>query len=130
MSETKRSYSGIIFIIIAIIAFFVIFKPFGGDKIEGEWNEYSKEYNGQISYLSDNYGGGDMPVYTFRNDGTLSIVIPDPNFGLRAGRSYTHTYSYSDGRLAIDGEECDCKISGKTMTWTYDNGIVVTFKRS
>lgn len=130
MSETKRSYSGIIFIIIAIIAVFVIFKPFGGDKIEGEWIFYSTEMDGEIRYFRDEFDGKDVTI-TFYDDGTAQVYRPAVRLGYSS--SETCQYSYSNGRLVLDGDEVDCKISGKTMTWIYDYGgkeMVMTLKRS
>ena len=126
MSETKRSYSGIIFIIIAIIAVFVIFKPFGGDKIEGEWIFYSVEIDGKITYCSDEYDGKDVTI-TFYDDGTAQVYRPAVRLGYSSSKTYT--YSYSNGHLVLDGQEIDCEISGKTMTWVED-GAVTILKRS
>lgn len=128
MSETKRSYSGIVFIVVAIIAVFVIFKPFGGNSIEGEWIFFSYEQDGQITYCSDEYDGKNVTI-TFYDDATAQVYVPP--YRLNDSYSKTFTYSYSNGRLVLDGNVLDCKISGKNMTLSENNGgNTLTLKRS
>lgn len=103
IEKIKDKYVGVIVLIIAIIAFIVIFEPFGS-KIEGEWAYVSEAIDGHFEdFTFDPYS------IIFYDDGTADKIK-------YAGSSRTTLhYSYSKGRLAIDGEIYDCKIDGDIM---------------
>lgn len=102
IEKIKDKYMGVIILIIAAVAFIVIFDPFGSN-IEGEW-----------AYVSVNIDG-DYEDFTFK---PTSIIFYDDGTAERVsynGRTRTFVYSYSKGRLAIEGETFDCKIDGDIM---------------
>lgn len=102
IEKIKDKYMGVIILIIAAVAFIVIFEPFGSN-IEGEW-----------AYVSVNIDG-DYQDFTFK---PTSIIFYDDGTAERVnynGRTRTFVYSYSKGRLAIEGETFDCKIDGDIM---------------
>lgn len=97
----------IILAIVVVVALILIFDPFGGSDIEGEWEVVSIEMDGKKEYLSD-YDDVDMEEYTlvFRDDGTATA------FG------ETVDYTYEEGELVLNGNVVECEIKGDTMTWT------------
>ena len=102
IEKIKDKYMVVIILIIAAVAFIVIFDPFGSN-IEGEW-----------AYVSVNIDG-DYQDFTFK---PTSIIFYDDGTAERVnynGRTRTFVYSYSKGRLAIEGETFDCKIDGDIM---------------
>lgn len=102
IEKIKDKYMGVIILIIAAVAFIVIFDPFGSN-IEGEW-----------AYVSVNIDG-DYQDFTFK---PTSIIFYDDGTAERVnynGRTRTFVYSYSKGRLAIEGVTFDCKIDGDIM---------------
>lgn len=103
IEKIKDKYMVVIILIIAAVAFIVIFDPFGSN-IEGEW-----------SFVSVNIDG-DYEDFTFKptsiifyEDGTAQKIY------YNGSSSTTMYYSYSKGRLAIDGGIFDCKIDGDIM---------------
>lgn len=102
IEKIKDKYMVVIILIIAAVAFIVIFDPFGS-KIEGEW-----------TYVSVNLDG-DYEDFTFK---PTSIIFYDDGTAERVsydGRTRTFVYSYSKGRLAIEGVTFDCKMDGDIM---------------
>lgn len=102
IEKIKDKYMVVIILILAAVAFIVIFEPFGS-KIEGEW-----------SYVSVNIDG-DYEDFTFK---PTSIIFYDDGTAERVsynGRTRTFVYSYSKGRLAIEGVTFDCKMDGDIM---------------
>lgn len=102
IEKIKDKYMGVIILIIAAVAFIVIFDPFGSN-IEGEW-----------AYVSVNIDG-DYEDFTFK---PTSIIFYDDGTAERVsynGRTSTFVYSYSKGRLAIEGVTFDCKMDGDIL---------------
>ena len=103
IEKIKDKYMVVIILIIAAVAFIVIFEPFGS-KIEGEWAYVSEAIDGDFTDFTF------APTsIIFYEDGTAQKV----NYS--GSLSTTMHYSYSKGRLAIDGEIFDCKIDGDIM---------------
>lgn len=120
---SKNKWIGIIALVVALIivavVVIVVLDPFGG-KIEGEWYLYSVEVDGEVQD-NDRDSAGNIAIYTFSEDGTVTIASPAPSYYDEEYLYNTLPYSYSDGKLSSDGDAFDCKISGNKMTWT---GIV------
>lgn len=126
----KSKYSGLILVIIAVIAAIIIFDPFGG-KIEGEWYMYYAEMGGEVQSMrqdSTKY----LQSYNFSDDGTVTVATPiDGYYGTKCSYK-TYTYSYSKGEITMDGTILDCKISGEKMTWSGEvdgTSVKIEFKR-
>lgn len=103
IEKIKDKYVGVIVLIIAAVAFIVIFDPFGS-KIEGEWTYVSATIDGNYEDFTF------MPTsIIFYEDGTAQ------NIYYNGRSSTTNHYSYSKGRLAMDGTIFDCKIDGDIM---------------
>lgn len=121
---SKNKWIGIIALVVALIivavVVIVVLDPFGG-KIEGEWYLYSVEVDGEVQD-NDRDSAGNIAIFTFSEDGTVTIARPAPSYYDEEYLYGTATYSYSDGKITIDGEtldwELDCNISGNKMTWT------------
>lgn len=103
IEKSKDKYMGVIILIIAAVAFIVIFEPFGS-KIEGEWAYVSAAIDGHFKDFTFN-----PTSIIFYEDGTAQKIY------YNGSSSTTMHYSYSKGRLAIDGEIYDCKIDGDIM---------------
>ncbi len=102
IEKIKDKYMGIIVLIAAVVVFIVVFDPFGG-KIEGEW-----------SYVSASVDGN-YEDFTFK---PTSIIFYDDGTAQKIkynGSAASLYYSYSKGRLVIDGDTFDCKIDGDIM---------------
>lgn len=116
MDERKKKIIGIAAVVVVIIVIIVIVAS-SGSEIEGEWVAIRAEYGG---VGEDLYAS---PVtFIFYDDGTVDRIS-------YSGSVSTYTYSYSKGRLAIDGEVVDCTIHGETMRWDYDDGTGIELRR-
>ncbi len=102
IEKIKDKYIGIIILIIVAAAVIVIFDPFGSN-IEGEWAVVSVNIDGDYEAITFN-----PTSIIFYDDGTAERVSYN-------GRTSTAVYSYSKGRLAIEGETFDCKLDGDIM---------------
>ncbi len=102
IEKIKDKYIGIIILIIVAAAVIVIFDPFGSN-IEGEWAVVSVNIDGDYEDITFN-----PTSIIFYDDGTAERVSYN-------GRTSTAVYSYSKGRLAIEGETFDCKLDGDIM---------------
>lgn len=128
MNKNKRI--GIIVLIIAVIAAIVIFDPFGGN-IEGEWYLYHVEADGKVESIRQD-STKSMPSYNFSDDGTVTIARPVAGYYNTKYSYDKYTYSYSKGKITIDGIVLDCKISGDKMTWSGEvdgKSVKIEFKR-
>lgn len=103
IEKIKDKYMVVIILIIAAVAFIVIFEPFGS-KIEGEWAYVSEAIDGH--YKDFTFAPTSIIFY---EDGTAQKIY------YNGSSSTTMYYSYSKGRLAIDGGIFDCKIDGDIM---------------
>lgn len=103
IEKIKDRYMGVIVLIIAAVAFIVIFDPFGSN-IEGEWSYLSSAVDGHFEDFTFN-----PTSIIFYDDGTAQKIY------YSGSTTETKYYSYSKGRLAIDGETYDCKIDGDIM---------------
>ncbi len=103
IEKIKDKYMGVIVLIIAVIAFIVIFEPFGS-KIEGEWSYVSSAVDGHF----EDFTFAPTSII-FYDDGTAQKIY------YSGSSSTTKHYSYSKGRLAIDGDIYDCKMDGDIM---------------
>lgn len=112
----KSKHSGLILIIIAIIAAIIIFDPFGG-KIEGEWLLTRTIRNGDIR----TYNSMQTETWVFYDDGTMANLGSFDDY-LFTGKNESHNYSYSKGRLALDGVIYECDLSKNEMTLTLNDG--------
>lgn len=108
IEKIKDKYIGIIILIIAAVAFIVIFDPFGS-KIEGEWSYVSSSVDGHF----EDFTFAPTSII-FYDDGTAQKIY------YSGSTSETKHYSYSKGRLAIDGDIYDCKIDGDIMKLSMD----------
>lgn len=100
---SKSKYISIVALIVAVIAFIIIFDPFGST-IEGEWSVVSVCEDGNYENLTFN-----PTSIIFYDDGTLQKIY------YNGSASDTMYYSYSKGHLAIEGTIFDCKIDGNVM---------------
>lgn len=127
---TKNKYTGVIVLIIAVIAAIIIFDPFGS-KIEGEWYVYYVEVDGESGSLRQD-STESMPSFNFSDDGTVTMAYQVADYSSYNGTKYSYdtaTYSYSKGKLALDGDVFDCKISGDKMTLSGEvNGKSLKFE--
>lgn len=126
----KSKHSGLILVIIAVIATIVIFDPFGGN-IEGEWYLYHVEADGKVESIRQD-STKSMPSYNFSDDGTVTIARPVAGYYNTKYSYDTYTYSYSKGKITMDGIVLDCKISGEKMTWSGEvdgTSVKIEFKR-
>lgn len=120
----------IILAIVVVVALILIFDPFGGSDIEGEWELTGAKNHttGESKVTSEE----DEYVMVFNDDGTGEISARG------AGLPKEFEYSYEDGELIIDGNACECEIDGDIMTITVEindrllrrtNEVTMTFER-
>lgn len=120
----------IILAIVVVVALILIFDPFGGSDIEGEWEMTGGKNHttGESVVTSEE----DEYVMVFNDDGTGEISARG------AGLPKEFEYSYEDGELIIDGDACECEIDGDIMTITVEindrllrrtNEVTMTFER-
>lgn len=122
----KSKYSGLILVIIAVIAAIIIFDPFGG-KIEGEWLHTRTIRNGDIR----TYNSMQTETWVFYDDGTMANLGSMDDYFF-TGKHESHNYSYSKGKLAMDGVIYECDLSKDEMTLTLNDGndkVVYEFQR-
>ena len=111
---SKNKWIGIIALIIAVVVVIVVLDPFG-DKIEGAWYLYHVEADGEVEDISEK---SDMSIYTFSEDGTVTVANPAPSYYDEDYIYKTYSYSYSDGKMTADGDTFDCEINGDKMSWS------------
>lgn len=110
----------VILAIVVVVALILIFDPFGGSDIEGEWELVSGEIDGETADASS----ANVRLI-FGDDGTVTLM----GMGSASG---SYDYSYDGNTLVIDGDECDCTIKGDTMTVeasTRSGDLTLTFHR-
>lgn len=127
IEKIKDKYMGIIVLIAAVVVFIVVFDPFGG-KIEGEWYVYYGEFDGEIGSMRQDSTRSTIAL-TFYDNGTMTMSSPKAGYYNTKYDYDTYNYSYSNGKLAIDGDIVDCKIQGDEMTISgYVDGTDMTIK--
>lgn len=115
MDTRKKKLIGIAAVVVVIIAIIVIATS-SGSEIEGEWVAIRVDYGGAGEDLYD------QVTFIFYDDDTVDRIS-------YSGSVSTYPYSYSKGRLAIDGEVVDCTIHGETMRWDYEDGTGIELRR-
>ena len=126
MSKSTKIILGIV----VVVALILIFDPFGGSGIEGEWEMTGAKNHttGESMVTSEE----DEYIMVFNDDGTGEVSARG------AGFPEEFEYSYEDGELIIDGEACKCEIDGDIMTITVEindrllrrtNEVTMTFER-
>ena len=108
----------IILAIVVVVALILIFDPFGGSDIEGEWEAtVLKTANGSTKA----YNALDPLSLVFYDDGTGDKIV-------YAG---IHSFSYKchGDTLVIDGEELQYEIKGDILKITDDEGTTLTLRR-
>lgn len=107
-----------LYVILAIVGVLLIFNPFGGLQIRGEWKaDYLRAEDG---YRED-YDGEDSWSIVFYDDGTGEIIADSERSSF--------TYSCVRYRLDIDGSTFEYKIFGNELTITDYEETVLVFHR-